>query len=190
MPVYYAAGILAFARHPNGKALVLLGKDVRADAGYSDMGGKAEKSDKADVIGTACREFYEETCGLWSNPRSLRRFITPETAMLITGRTQNGFPYFSFLIEMPFIPALRFQYRKLVDFLHFRNLHRQLVEKTDLQFFCASKLFDDSFQKRSIFCATINANRCVLAEVVESLEKGENWRDICHRHTWDVDKLL
>lgn len=189
MVVYYAAGILPFARHPSGHPLVLLGKDVRIDAGFSDFGGKAERIDKSDVLATATREFYEETLGLFSDPKSLRRFISPETSVLLRSRTQNLFPYFCFLVEVPYMPDLRARYRQLVHFLQFRNLHRQLVEKTDIQFVCASKLFDDRFQKRSIFRATVNSNREVLADIVDALQRGENWRDICTRHTWDPDAL-
>lgn len=189
MPTYYAAGILPFARHPSGQVVVLLGKDVRIDAGWSDFGGKAERSDRFDVIGTAVRELYEETCGLLCSPQAMRRYVTPETSVLLMGRTQNGFPYYSFLVEIPFLPSLRVQYRKVVDFLHFRNLHRQLVEKTDVQFVHASKLFDPAFPKRSIFTATIEANVDTVADVVEAMGRGENWRSICARHAWDPDLL-
>lgn len=190
MVSYYGAGIMAFARHPRGKVLVLLGKDVRIDAGWSDMGGKAERCDKSDVIGTACREMYEETCGLVYDAKALRRFICPETAVLLLSRTQNGYPYFCFVIELPFIPSLAATYRKVVNFMHFRNIYRQFVEKTSLAYVCASKLFNDSFQKRSIFCATLNTNRAIVADIVEGLERGDNWRDICARHPWTPDQLL
>lgn len=195
MPSQYAAGILAFARH-KGTALVLLGKDVRVDAGYSDMGGKVERVDKADVIVTACREFYEETCGVLYDATSLRRYITPHTAIVLKSHTQNNYPYFTFLIEVPFVPSLRSQYQKIVNYLRFRSLmdpksaiFQKLVEKHDIQYVPARKLFDNSFHRRTIFAETVNMHRDVIEDVIAGLEGGDNWRDICARYPWDTQQL-
>jgi hypothetical protein len=169
---------------------VLLGKDIRLDTGWSDFSGKMERIDKSCIISTACREFTEETLGLLYDPRSLRRYISPETAVLLRGRTQNGFQFYCFAIEIPYMPSLAAQYRRVCDFLLFRNLHRQLVEKTDLAFLPASKLFDPTFPKRSVFCATIATNAAVLRDIVRAIETGENWRDLCARHAhepWDLN---
>ena len=189
MVLYYASGCLAFARHPSGQPLVLLGKDVRLDAGWSDFSGKKERVDK-DIVATACREFSEETLGLLYDPVALRRYISPETAVLIRGRTQNGFPFFCFVIEIPFMPSLAAQYRKACEFLLFRNLHRQLVEKTELAFVPAARLFDDTFPKRSVFNATICRNKHIIRDITRAVGAGENWRDICARHAhepWDLN---
>ena len=65
----YAAGILPYTL-VNGKVYFLLGKDIR-DGAWSDFGGKSEPDD-VHVVDTACREFFEETCGILIDPKALR----------------------------------------------------------------------------------------------------------------------
>lgn len=172
--IHYAAGILPVTWH-RGELLFLVGQDLR-DRSWSDFGGKCERVDRGDALNTACREFYEETCGCVVDHRALRARLNSSTCLALRGRTQNGHPYWMFVAEVPYQPHLRGAYRKVLAFLRHRNLCKACVEKTDVQWVTWKQLRGASLVKRSVFAATLEAHAATL----ERLASGEDaWPALC-----------
>lgn len=171
--VHYAAGILPFTWHDGGP-LFLVGRDIR-DALWSDFGGKCERVDKSDPLNTATREFYEETYGCVVDARALRQRLHPGNCLLLRSRTQNGHPYFMFVVEVPHLPHLRSTFHKALNFLCFKNLQKLYVEKTDVQWVPWSVLRSAELPKRPVFDATVAAHVAMLDRVAA----GEPWARLC-----------
>jgi 8-oxo-dGTP pyrophosphatase MutT (NUDIX family) len=172
--VHYAAGILPVTRRDDGTRVYLVGRDVR-DSLWSDFGGKAEKSDRFCPLTTATREFHEETYGCVADARALRQRLFPGNCLLLRSRTQNGHPYFMFVVEVPHMPHLRSCFHKVLGFLRSKNLQKLYVEKTDVRWVDWATLHSPAFAKRTVFSATLAAHHDTLARIAA----GESWRDLC-----------
>lgn len=170
--VHYAAGILPVTWH-GGQALFLIGRDIR-DALWSDFGGKVERCDRSDPLNTAVREFYEETYGCVADARALRQRLYAGNCLLLRSRTQNGHPYYMFVVEVPYTPTLRSEFHKALGFLRHKNLQKAFVEKTDVQWVPWAVLRRD-VPKRHVFDATLAAHRATLDRVAG----GESWAGLC-----------
>jgi 8-oxo-dGTP pyrophosphatase MutT (NUDIX family) len=170
--VHYAAGILPVT-WLDGEPLFLIGRDVR-DALWSDFGGKVERCDRFDPLNTAVREFYEETYGCVVDARPLRQRLHAGNCLLLRSRTQNGHPYYMFVVEIPFSPHLRNAFHKVLAFLKHKNLQKLYVEKTDVQWVPWHVLVN-AVPKRPVFEATITGHRALLERVVS----GEPWTRLC-----------
>lgn len=177
---HYAAGVLPVTYH-KGRALFLIGKDIR-DGSYSDQGGKVDRGDR-DKIGTACREFFEETYGMILDIKQLRARMTPKTAIMLRGTTQGGSPYFMFVTQVPYIPHLRSTVRKLLGFLRSKNLHRMYVEKIDTQWVTLEMM--KNIHKRPVFANTIETHMDTLEEIARS--PPSSWTNICAARASDFD---
>lgn len=169
----YAAGILPIA-WINGEAYFLLGKDAR-DGTWSDFAGRSETSDQ-DIAATAAREFWEETHGLVvSEPRVMRARL-PGNSVVLESRTQNGLPFWCYVVEVPWLPWLRNTFLKTVYFLKKnRAAPRVYVEKLDVCYFRWDEL--GALPKRGVFRATIDQHRETLETIVRA--GPENWRKMC-----------
>jgi hypothetical protein len=173
---HYAAGILPITWYED-TALFLVGKDLRDDT-YSDFGGKNERVDKNDVINTSVREFYEESLGMVLPTKALRQRICAANSLCLHSKTQNGHPYYMFVVEVPYMPHLRNAFHKTLAFLKYRNLHKLYVEKTDVQWVTARTLLND-LPKRSVFAQTLATWQSVLVEVSAD---PAGWAEACSRY--------
>lgn len=171
----YAAGILPIT-WVDGVALFLVGEDVR-DGSYSDFGGKMERYDR-NVIATACREFYEESLGCIVDIKQIRARITPQTSILLRGKTQNLNTYYMYITEVPYLPHLRSTFHKLIGFLRAKNINRMYVEKTDMQWVTLDML--RTMVKRSVFANTLNMHIDIIEEIGRS--SPDQWKGICKRY--------
>lgn len=172
----YAAGILPIT-WCDGIPLFLVGKDVR-DASFSDFGGKMERYDRNDTIATACREFYEETMGTIVSIKQIRARVNPETSILLRGRTQNGNPYYMYVVEIPYIPYLRPAFHKMLGFFRSKNIQRMYVEKLDVQWVTLHML--RTMTKRSVFANTLDMHAETLTEIGNAPPSA--WRYLCKKH--------
>lgn len=163
--VHYAAGILPLTWGSDGAPLFLVGQDVR-DQSWSDFGGKCERSDKNCPLTTAIREFTEETFGCLADCRQLRQRLHAGNYVLLKSRTQNGHPYFMYVIEVPFVPGLRASFAKTLAFFRHKNVHRLYVEKTDVQYLTLEELSSPDVPKRSVFQSTIELHAASLQRIV------------------------
>lgn len=172
-PKHYAAGILPITWYQD-TALLLVGRDLRDDT-YSDFGGKCEKVDKNDAINTSIREFFEETLGMVLPAKALRMRMQPHNCLCLRSKTQNGHPYFMYVVEVAYMPHLRNAFQKALNFLKYRNLHKMYVEKTDVRWVTWKTLCED-LPKRAVFASTIEQHGALLERVVQ---KEESWSDLC-----------
>lgn len=158
---HYAAGVLPFTRLSDGRVLFLVGEDVR-DCSFSDFGGKAEGVDMCNSELTAARECMEETFGLLLTDVQMRNVFAAQNFTLIHGKTRAGYPYFCYVIEVPFMPALPSMARKLIGYLRTKHLYKSLVEKTSFRWVTTEELFSQHLRKRPVFTETITQNRAKL----------------------------
>lgn len=183
--MHYAAGVLPIS-WIHGELVVLIGKDVR-DGAWSDFGGKCEKIDK-DIAATASREFWEETCGALMDLKTARARLTPGRCVVLRGTTQNRHPYWSFVVEVPYVPHLRDAFAKQLAFLRHRNVHRAYVEKTDVMYVDLPTLFSEAVTKRGVFHSTLAQHRKCL----ESIAAGgmAAFREMCSQDAGNFPKGL
>lgn len=159
---HYGAGILPVTWHGT-TLLFLVGKDVR-DGLWSDFGGKCERADKNDPVETAVREFYEETCGVvLSDVKGLKSLVQRGPVLTLKCRTQNNYPYTMYVVELPFVPHVRNAFQKVAAFLRHHNMHKSLLEKTDVQWVTWSHLTSPAFPKRHVFETSITQHHALLA---------------------------
>jgi hypothetical protein len=163
-----SAGILPISRNEHGDVVFLLGKDSR-DGVFSDFGGKAETIDNGDPVNTATREFYEETLGcLCNSPHSIRERVK-NMSVMVHGTTKKGNVYSMFLIEVPYIPDLPLRFKKIVNFLKYKNIGSAYVEKSELVWVSLDEMF--KIPKRQVFSDTITSNVATLRKITT-----EPWR--------------
>lgn len=173
---HYAAGILPITRY-QGTALFLVGRDLRDDT-YSDFGGKCEKVDRNDTLNTCVREFFEETLGMVLPAKALRQRMQPSNCLCLRSRTQNGHPYYMYVVEVAYMPHLRNAFQKALNFLKYRNLHKLYVEKTDVRWVTWDALVGE-LPKRAVFASTVEQHH----ELLERVAVGQTaWADVCAEH--------
>ena len=179
--IHFAAGILPITWH-EGVPLLLVGKDIRDNQSWSDFGGKAERIDRNDPIACAVREFYEETYGAVMCQKAMRLRMHSDTSILLRSHTQNGYPYFCYVVEVPFMPHLRNAFGKTLAFLRSKNL-RMYIEKTDVQWTTWAML--QELLKRQVFANTLETHRPFF----ETLERStpDEWRALCAQHAARFD---
>ena len=163
-----SAGILPISRNEHGEVFFLLGKDSR-DGVFSDFGGKSETIDNGDPVNTATREFYEESLGcLCNSPHSIRERVK-KMSVMVTGTTKKGNVYSMFIIEVPYITDLPLRFKKIVNFLKYKNIGSAYIEKSELVWVSLDEMF--KIPKRQVFADTISNNVGVLKKVAT-----EPWR--------------
>lgn len=175
----YASGILPVSRTPEGKLVFLLGKDVR-DGTWSDFGGKVERPD-AGPLDTAAREFYEETLGVVAPRAGMRQRMIPSNCVVLRGTTQNGHPYWMFVMEVPYSASVRNHFLKSAAFLKSKNL-LALVEKVDVAWVDLETLW--IIPKRGVFERTVRRNRGVLERIA-----SQPWKAVCRSRMQDEDSM-
>ena len=173
---HYAAGILPIT-WVDGTLFFLIGKELR-DGAFADFGGKCERGDRNDPLTTAVREFVEETYGMVVDFRSLRQRLNPSNCLMLKSTTQNGNPYYMYLVEIAYMPHLRNVFLKALAFLRHKNLHKMYVEKTDVKWVTMDALFSSEVLKRSVFAHTIDQHQHTLRAIAEKKD-DRPWRDTC-----------
>lgn len=143
----YAAGILPYTFH-SGQVFMLLGKDVR-DGSWSDFGGKSEAVD-CKPIDTACREFYEETCGTLVDPKALHIRMTGQTPFSRT-YTQHGKVYYMYTLQLPFRADHRSNFRRMLAYMKHIHCYKRKVEKTDIRWVPVDAMLNGTIRLRSVF---------------------------------------
>lgn len=179
---HYAAGILPIT-WVDGTLFFLIGKELR-DGAFADFGGKCERGDRNDPLTTAVREFVEETYGMVVEFRSLRQRLNPSNCLMLKSTTQNGNPYYMYLVEIAYMPHLRNTFHKALAFLRHKNLHKMFVEKTDVKWVTLDALFSSDVLKRSVFAHTIDQHQHTLRSVAsrKDTSPARPWRDVCTVH--------
>ena len=170
--VHYAAGILPITWH-EGQLLFLVGKDMRD--GYSDFGGKCERVDRGSPVNTAAREFYEESYGMVVSAKALQTHMNiPGSCLALKSSTQNGYDYYMYVVEVPYIPTLRTTFHKVLRFLQSVNIQRLYFEKLDVQYVTWEML--QTLPKRPVFENTLALHRHTIQALAAS--SPESWRAV------------
>lgn len=152
--VRYSAGILPYAV-VDETIYFLVGKDIR-DNTWSDFGGKSEEEDGGDPMETAMREFYEETCGIIMDIKSLRnRLSSPKNYTQFESRTLNGYPYYMYMLEIPYNNSYRSIFRKLLYFMKYKRIYKKFMEKIDIQWISIKSLVARRVVLRNVFETTL-----------------------------------
>ncbi|ABT14856.1 hypothetical protein NY2A_B457L [Paramecium bursaria Chlorella virus NY2A] len=170
-----SAGILPISRNDEGEIVFLLGKDAR-DNVFSDFGGKSERIDNGNPVNTATREFYEETLGcICNNPHDIR-FRVENMSVMLMGETKNKHKYRMFVMEVPFMKHINSQFKKVMNFMRYKNIGTNLIEKSELVWVT----FDDLLRipKRQVFEDTLVSNYSMLRRMIV-----EDWKTICIERT-------
>ena len=166
-----SAGILPFSRNESGEIVFLIGKDIR-DSVFSDFGGKIEAIDRGDLVNTAAREFYEEILGVLCNSMYDIRKRLRELSMCLTGATKNQHIYKMFVMEVPYYRDLPNRFKKVMNFLKYKNIGNNYIEKTELMWCTFDELL--RIPKRQVFTNTINSNIHQLRRILV-----EPWKNLC-----------
>lgn len=162
-----AAGVLPIT-WIDGRLFFLIGQDVSLT--WSDFAGKREKIDK-DLVHTAAREWFEESYGVLFDPKTMRTRIQ-HASIELHGRTQNNHLYVCYLTEVPFLPYLRESFARHLSFMRQKNVHRMHMEKIDIMYVSIDDLFDDRFNKRSVFEDTIRTHKDTLYKLAAQGPQG------------------
>ena len=172
----YAAGVLPIAWVTETQAVFLVGRDAR-DHSYSDFGGRSEKCDR-DIACTASREFWEETLGVFVDAKVVKTRMTPGNCVVLESKTQNGWPYHTFVVEMPLTTHLRSTFAKVLGFMRHRaGVSRMYLEKTDVVWLTLDELLNRDLPKRNVFQATLELHKDALRSMAARGAAG--WRDVC-----------
>lgn len=168
--IRYSAGILPYTILDEHTMYFLIGKDIR-DNTWSDFGGKSEDSDGGDPMETAMREFYEETCGIVMDIKSLRnRLSVSENYKVLESKTQNGYPYYMYLLEIPYNHGYRSIFRKLLYFMKYKKVYKKFMEKIDIQWISLKSLTNRRVMLRSVFDTTLSKHLDALRKIGASNE--------------------
>jgi hypothetical protein len=169
-----SAGILPISRNDRGEVVFLIGRDLR-DGVFSDFGGKIEPVDAGDPIHTATREFYEESLGaLCNSPYELRKRVRDLSVCLI-GSTKNLHVYRMYVVEFPYDPFISQRFKKIVNFLKYKNIGSNYIEKTEVLWATFDELV--KIPKRKVFTDTLDRNMSILRRITV-----EPWRALCEEH--------
>lgn len=118
--------------------------------------------------------------------KQLRARLTPRTSIMLKSRTQSGYSYFMYVVQVPYIPNLRSYFNKVLMFLKNKNMQRALVEKTDVQWVTLSML--KNLEKRSVFAGTLEMHAQAIEDIATS--PVAKWRDLCDKHSDGFDAVF
>lgn len=120
--------------------------------------------------------------------KALRQRMQPNNCLCLRSKTQNGHPYYMYVVEVAYMPHLRNAFLKTLNFLKYRNLHKIYVEKTDVRWVTWQTLCGD-LPKRSVFASTIDQHRALLERVVT---RQVSWTQACaeQAHSHECGKVV
>jgi hypothetical protein len=184
----YGAGVLPFYIN-NGNIFFLLGKDP--DGKWSDFGGRSESFDEGRWDVTAAREFYEETIGSVMDTQTILTKIQNRPNLRIKDKTQNGYPYYMYVIKIPYKDMYRYNFKSTFSFMKYINStseHKKFdykyFEKTDIQWISLDTLkksiYDDSseYPLRSIFKRTMEGN---IVNIIKFCNIFNEYNFLCNK---------
>jgi hypothetical protein len=88
---------------------------------------------------------------------------------MVHGTTKKGNVYTMFMIEVPYIPDLPLRFKKIVNFLKYKNIGSAYIEKSELVWVSLDEMF--KIPKRQVFSDTISSNATTLRKITT-----ESWR--------------
>lgn len=167
--VIYSAGVLPYTVSSAGNILFLLGKDY--DNKWSDFGGRCEALDKGDIIQTAARECWEETLGCIYELKQLK--IILKKTKYIESKTQSGYPYYMYLLKIPYKDEYKINFKSTRTFINNINIDRKFKEKTDIRWFSLDAINNHQgfFTMRPVFQTTMKSNINIILQLIKTESK-------------------
>lgn len=137
----YSAGILICNK--DGKNIrFLLGRDSKYKT-WSDFGGKNESVDKMCSKRTACREFYEESCGVIFDKTKIMSLLEDKTPMSCLSYMKND--YYMYVLYIDYDECYIDQFYNLRHLLldskliSFKYLEKDCLKWIDLEYILNNK---------------------------------------------------
>lgn len=182
----YSAGILPFYVKGN-TVYFLLGQDLAKEYTeepyyWSDFGGRSELSDNGRWEVTASREFFEETIGSVIDINSMiTKLNSKKNYILIKDTTLNGYPYYMYVVRIPYKDNYRTIFKSTLSFLkHIKNNSTNFstfLEKIDIQWISFETIKDaltnqdTNYPLRSIFKKTLMNNLDTISIFCEKFKE-------------------
>jgi 8-oxo-dGTP pyrophosphatase MutT (NUDIX family) len=129
--ILYASGILFYSKSLDNTPLFLLGKDHENK--WSNFGGRCEISDKFDAEITASREAWEETLGTVNDFETFKHLLKSKNVKFITSRTPSGYPYYMYLLKIPYSCCYRDRFLSTKKFLTNIKTESKFLEISDIK---------------------------------------------------------
>jgi hypothetical protein len=154
----YSSGVLPYCKCYDGNVYFLLGRDY--DNKWSDFGGRSELKDKGEIEATASREFWEESLGCIDDFETIRVTLKYKKIPMITSKTQAGYPYYMYLLKVPYSMNYRQNFTTTRNFISKTDIDKKYLEKYDVRWVSLDTLkytinVKSMISLRSIFQATI-----------------------------------
>lgn len=134
----YSAGVLPYSISYDNTIYFLLGKDYENK--WSDFGGRCEAADNSDVALTAAREYWEESVGCISDIHYIKKCL--RKCKYVESKTTLGYPYYMFLLKIPFKEEYKYYFRSTRNFIEKINVDRKYKEKLDIRWFSINNILD------------------------------------------------
>ena len=141
------AGILPYAFDAGGRAFVLLSQERfgRESGKWSGFAGGPMSCD-TDCVATACREAFEESCGLLGTMDTLRSLLTSKSA--VRADMPSGGTHFLLNMQLVrYLPHMFAGVQQLVS-SQLPPGYSAYLEKQALAWFCIDELQALCFEKR------------------------------------------
>ena len=129
--IIYAAGVLFYSKSIDSTTYFLLGK--QNDNKWTNFGGSSELNDKFDPEITAARECWEETLGSVYDFPELKNKIKFKNSNYILSKTPSGYPYYLYIIKIPFNTSYRDKFQNTKKFISNIQIDSKFLEITDIK---------------------------------------------------------
>lgn len=131
--IIYGAGILFYSKSIDKSVYFFLGKDN--DNKWSNFGGRCELSDKQDHEVTAARETWEESLGCIEDYDFIKNTIrkTCSNTNVLYCKTPSGYPYYLYLVKLPYNTSYRYKFHSTKKFISRVNLDKKFEEISDVK---------------------------------------------------------
>lgn len=77
-----------------------------------------------------------------------------------------------FVLEVPFVKNINSPFKKVMNFMKYKNIGTNLIEKSELTWVTFNELF--KIPKRQVFEDTLNSNYTILYRITT-----EDWKSLC-----------
>lgn len=168
--IIYGAGILFYTKSIEQTPYFFLGKDW--DNKWSNFGGACEATDKSDPEITAARESWEETLGCIEDYDLIKNTLTKCNSQCIKCKTPSGYPYYMYLVKVPFNTNYRHRFLSTKKFISKIHIDKKFLEISDVKWVSYETIKNSIGSKqpliklRNIFEQTLADNQEIIDNII------------------------
>tara|TARA_B110001452_G_scaffold27116_2_gene21287 strand:+ start:2146 stop:2670 length:525 start_codon:yes stop_codon:yes gene_type:complete len=168
--IIYGAGILFYAKSIEQTPYFFLGKDW--DNKWSNFGGASEVADKSEPEMTAAREAWEETLGCIEDFDLIKNTVNKYSPHCIKCKTPSGYPYYMYLVKVPFNNNYRHRFLSTKKFISKINIDRKFLEINDVKWVSYETIKHSAYSKqpliklRHVFGQTLIENKDLIEKII------------------------